>query len=159
MKGARLLLLLTAGVIAAPAPVSLTDPTIPALTKNRGEYNFDLYVKEYCNTDPASTKLGVHAYAEFNHDGGYEYGWAVERSSPKTFVLNDVSISIRHDPDSSETLFESGDCKWKDRDMTKESCGWCDRDVPWAGSEGARQIDCSKHPELSRVSIHPRISC
>lgn len=158
MRGACLLPLLAAGVTAAPAPMSSTDSTVPALTKNRGEYNFELYVKEYCNTDPASTKLDVHAYTEINHGDGYEYGWAVEKSSPKTFILNDVSISVRHDPDTSETFFESGDCKWKDGGTEKESCGWCDRGVPWTGSQGARQIDCSTHPELSRVSNHPKTS-
>jgi hypothetical protein len=150
MKAVSLLPLLAAGTIAAPA--SSTDSTVPSLTKNRGEYNFELYVKEYCNTDPASTKPEVHAYAEFSHGDSYEYGWACEKSSPRTFTLNDVSISVRHDPDTSETFFESGDCKWKDGDTAKESCGWCDRGVQWIGFDGARQIDCSTRSELSRVS-------
>lgn len=151
MTGLRLVSLLAAAVIAAPAPSS--DSTVPTLTKNRGEYSFELYIKEYCNVDPASTQSTVHAYAEFNHGDGYEYGWAFEKSSPKTFILDDVSVSVRHDPDTSKTSFESGDCKWKDGDTVKESCGWCDQGVPWTGAGGARQMDCSARPELSRVSV------
>src|SRR5690242_13753110 len=127
MKGLRLVSLLVAAVIAAPAPSF--DSNVPTLTKNRGEYNFELNIKEYCNVDPASTQSTVHAFAEFNHGDSYEYGWAFEKSSPKTFILNDVSISVRHDPDTSETSFESGGCKWKDGDTVKESCGWCDQGV------------------------------
>lgn len=151
MKGLGLVSLLAAAIIAASA--SSSDLTVPTLTKNRPEYSFQLYIKEYCKVDPASTQSKIHAYAGSNYGDGYEYGWAFEKSSPKTFVLGDVSISIHHDVDTSETFFESGDCRWKDGYIVKESCGWCDRGMPWIGAEGTRQIDCSAHPELFRVSV------
>jgi len=152
MRGVCLLPLLAAGIIAVPT--SSTDSTVLVLTKNRGEYNFEVYIKEYCNTNPTSTKPDVHAYAEFNHGDGYEYGWGFQKASPKTFVLDDVSISVRHSPDTSETSFEAGDCMWKDGNTVKDSCGRCDQGVPWIGLEGGGQIDCSTRPELSRVSVH-----
>lgn len=153
MKGVRLLPFLAAGIIAAPAPASSTNSTVPVLTKNCGEYNFELYLKEYCNIEFASIKPEVHAHAKFNHSSGYEYDQAVEQSSPIAFILDDVSLSIRHNPNTSETTFDSGDCKWKDGDMMKESCGWCDQGVPWTGSGATEQIDCSTSPELSGVNI------
>ena len=152
MKALGLVSLLTAAVIAAPA--SPSDAIVPVLTKNRGEYSFELYIKEYCNNDPASTKPEVHAYAEFNHGAGYEYGWGFQKASPKTFTLDDMSISIRYSPDTSETSFEAGDCTWKDGDTMKDICGWCDQGAPWIGFEGAGKIDCSTRPDLSRVSVN-----
>ncbi|KAF3043001.1 hypothetical protein E8E12_009985 [Didymella heteroderae] len=114
MKGLSLFSLLAADIIAVPAPPS--DSTELPLTKNRGEYNFELYIKEYCNIDPTSIKPEVHAYAEFSYGDGFEYGWAFEKPSAKTFALDDIFVSVRHDGYTSGMSFESGHCKWKDGD-------------------------------------------